>query len=322
MINNFFGGVLMGKILMTGVDGHVGGIAAEEVLKYVAPEKLIFSAPSLAWIKKPKFERWEKLGVEFREAPYDDETKLEKAFADVDRLFMLSTMAIGEKRREQHFNAVQAAKNAGVKHIIYSSFKGAEIAENTPEIAIDHRYTEQLILKSGMNYNFMRNCLYYDNLLTLFVPLAAKLGNVWHANSLGGKAGFVAREDVAKVAAALAAGKGQKNHAYFVTGPDLLSDEDVFNSCETVTGWKCKFDYVSDEELYAFCDSINIPRTMTGDFSKSPVRICGDDIVDNGRSIRLGYFNVVSDTVKELLGREPLSVYDVVKQYKDILPHG
>ena len=80
---------------------------------------------------------------------------------------------IGPTRQKQHANAIRAATSAGVKHIVYTSFVGAEIKVDTPPVALDHRITEKNIVDSGLQWNFMRDTFYADAVIQYFPPMAA-----------------------------------------------------------------------------------------------------------------------------------------------------
>ncbi|MDC7240977.1 MAG: NmrA family NAD(P)-binding protein [Spirochaetales bacterium] len=313
------------KYLMNGVDGHLGTAAADEMLTLVDPKDLIFCAYSLDAIKAENLNRWKDLGVTIREANYENYDQMVEAFTGADRMLLISTYALGETRRKQHRNAINAAKAAGVGYITYTSFNGAEIEEDTPLIASDHKDTEKAILESGLDYNFQRNMLYFDYPLMLFYPLAVtKLNCTWMSNMYDKKCAYVLRSDCGKVAAALLAGKGEKNRAYTITGPEMLSEAEFFAEVGKQTGFSISHSYCSTEELYEYWAGKGVPKTQQGDFSNSvfPPGICSDDIVGNNASILSGHFEKVTNAVEELTGRKATSVNDAVKDfYINMLPH-
>lgn len=308
--------------LVNGVGGQLASRVAEEMLNHVSAKELVFAASRLDRIDPVNLMRWRDRGVIIREASYDNPEQLRKAYEGVERMLLVSTWMIGPTRRRQHANAIDAAKSAGVKHIVYTSFVGAEIEIDTPPVALDHRITEKNIVDSGLEWTFMRDTFYSDAIIQYFPPLATLFGNIWRSNHGGGRVGYVAREDCSRVAAALLAGKGEANSVHVVTGPELLSDRDIFEMICRRTGWKADFVEMTDEEYYAFWDSHNVPRTVTGDFSKSPIPLCSDDLVTNGTSTRAGHHAFLTDTVEKLTGSRPLSARTVIEKYIDQLPKG
>ena len=73
-----------------------------------------------------------------------------------------SASAPGGKRPELQNNAIDAAIQAGVKQIAYTSFVNMD--HNTSPIAIDHRITEAYLKKSGVAWTMLRNHIYKDRL--------------------------------------------------------------------------------------------------------------------------------------------------------------
>lgn len=311
------------KYLMNGVDGQLGSVAADEVLKLLSPEECIFCAPAISRIPEAKKQKWTDQGVEIREASYDNYDQMIAAYSGADRMLLISTWAIGEERIRQHRNAIKAAKAAGVKHIIYTSFNGAEIEEDTPLIASDHRDTEQAILESGLNWNFQRNMLYYDNPILMFYPIAVLKNNCeWMSNMHGKKCAYVLREDCSRAAAALLAGKGEDNKAYTITGPELFSEAELFAEIDKQTGFSISYGDCSTEELYDYFSRRGVPKTIHGDFSNSifPAGICSDDLVGNNASIGSGHFEKLTDDYEKLTGLKPVPVRIGLKKYLDKLP--
>jgi len=312
----------MGKYVLTGVDGQLGRVAAQHALSIAGPsDKLVFASPFPDKIPAESIKEWKEKGAELAYASYDNPPSMEKVFNGADAVTLISTWMIGNIRRKQHRRAISAAKAAGVKRICYTSYIGAGIAENTPLVASDHRDTEQAIFESGLAWNIQRNNFYLDNYFgTLFPMVQNVCGRKWYWNSNGTPAGFVAKADCSRVAASLLLGKGEPNKIYDVTGPELISDYKFLDMVREYTGWTCELVPMTDEQLYEYWGGRGVPKTVEGDFSKSPIPLCCDDIITNTTEIRDGTMAVVSDSVEKLTGRKPLSAKDVMLLYKDVLP--
>ena len=126
---------------------------------------------------------------------YLDLNSLEKAFDWIDLLYFISSSDL-ENRFLQHKNVVDAAKNAGVKHIIYTSFDRIDSEKSALGfINDDHKNTEDYIKDSGLNYTILLHGIYLENIpdfiwdvsktKTIFFP-------AWDA-----KVAFTSREDLA-----------------------------------------------------------------------------------------------------------------------------
>lgn len=311
------------KYIVTGCDGKLGGRVAEIMLTKVAPEDLIFTCPFLDRLNKEKRERWEKLGVAVRQANYDNVEEMTKAFEGGDRIYIVSAVTIGEIRVQQHKNVVDAAIAAGVKHITYTSFLGAgDPAYAHVYVTPDHTATEAYIRKraaeTGIVFNFMQDNLYLENYLTTSVMLALMSNNKWYTTAGEGKATFVPKDDVARVAAALLLGKGEDNKTYKICGSESISQRDIAAMISDLSGIHIEYCPVSHEEFFQYLDSMHIPRTATGDYSKSPVPWCGNDMVTNEASIAEGLMDVKSDDVEKLTGQKPMTARELAKNYSYI----
>jgi NAD(P)H dehydrogenase (quinone) len=293
--------------VVTGVGGYIGAAVAENLLKDgVPPAQIRVTSRSESTLSK-----WRQRGLQVHQADYGDKPALLGAFRGADHLFMVSAMEAGPSRQRQHTNAVEAAKEAGVKHIVYTSFLNAEQpGVNSLELA-DHKLTEGLIRGSGIAWNFMRNNQYADAMAENQAAIAISTGKAI-GNTGAGRVGFIARDDVAAVAAKLLQGKGETNTAYEVTGPEALDFASVSRMIRELSGATIEDIDLSDEAMYAMWDSLGVPREATGDFSKSPVPWCSDGMVSFGRMIREGRLDRVTDVVERFTGRKPRSLRELM----------
>ena len=294
--------------VVTGVGGYVGAKTAEELMKLVPAGQIIVTSRNEEVLAK-----WRAKGVHARKADYNDKPAMIEAFRGAEALFMVSAMEVGDRRRAQHRNAIEAAKAAGVQRIVYTSFLGAgDPSINSFEIA-DHRFTEKLIFESGLSWNLMRNSQYGDAMAENQAAIAITTGKSI-GNAGDGRVAFICRDDVAAVAAALLAGKGERNKAYDVTGPAGVSWGDVAAMITELSGAPIEVVDLTDEQMYAMWDSLGVPREATGDFSRSPVPWCSDGMVSLGREIRLGHLSTVTNVVEQLTGRKPKSLRELMKE--------
>ena len=104
-------------------------------------------------------------GIQIRRADFNDPASLLTAFKDIDHLLFISTDELQTPglRVEQHLNAVNAAKAAGIKHIVYTSMPNPKTSLSIP-FAQDHVATEQALMKSGIGYTILRVSWYCENL--------------------------------------------------------------------------------------------------------------------------------------------------------------
>lgn len=151
----------MGKLLLTGVDGNLGAEAAKILLELEDKDDLIFCGYDPASLK-----RYADMGVETRVTNFNHADGLAEAFQGAERLALISMPFVGPKRQAAHRNAVDAAKAAGVKQIVYTSLVNADDETNPSVEKKDHIYTENYIKAAGLDYIFMRNSQYAEAMVT------------------------------------------------------------------------------------------------------------------------------------------------------------
>lgn len=293
---------------VTGVGGYVGAQTARRLLESVQPREVTVTSRNEAVLAE-----WRARGVRAIRADYDDPAALTEAWRGMDAVFMVSAMQVGKVRQAQHRNAVEAAQAAKIGRIVYTSFLGAGDPKiNSFEIA-DHRFTEKLILDSGLAWNFMRNSQYGDAMAENQAAIAITTGKSI-GNTGDGTVAFIARDDVAATAAALLQGRGMPNTAYDVTGPEAVNWRQVAAMITEISGVPIEVVDLTDDEMYAMWDALGVPREATGDFSRSPVPWCSDGMVSLGRAIRLGQLSAVTDVVERLTGRKPKSLRELMRE--------
>ncbi|MDW8803126.1 NmrA family NAD(P)-binding protein [Clostridium sp. A1-XYC3] len=294
----------MGKIIMTGVDGNFGGFAARSIMKKVPFENLIFTAPNLKTL-----EQYANQGVETRRADFNDPAQLKEAFEGGEVLLLISMPFVGEKRRNAHKNAIDAAVAAGVKKVIYTSIVGS--GDDTCESyeKVDHQYTENYIFSTDLKYVILRDSQYCEAMISAFEDAANKDGIV--ATNMGdGRMAYIARNDCAEAAACAAAGAGEDNKIYYISGPEALTIDEFVKIGAEVTGKKVAYSFIDDDEMYKFFDSIGVPRYTDGEWAESAKAFpfCSTGMVTFGAAIRKDQMSFCTNDFEMLTGKKPMSV--------------
>jgi uncharacterized protein YbjT (DUF2867 family) len=266
---------------ITGSTGVVGGLVAAELAASGSPLRLIVRDPSRA----PQLDR-----SEVRQATYGDKAAALAALAGVDVLFMVSA-AENEERLAEHLTFVDAAAEAGVAHIVYTSFLGAA-PDATFTLARDHFATEERIRASGMAFTILRDAFYLD-----FMPLMVGDDGVMRGPAGDGRAAIVARSDVARVAVrVLENPPGHAGATYDLTGPEALTLTEVTAIIAEVTGRPATFHHETIDEAYASRAPWNAPGWQV------------DAWVSTYTAIAEGTQAAVSDDVERVTGEVPLSL--------------
>ncbi|KAE9002349.1 hypothetical protein PF001_g13641, partial [Phytophthora fragariae] len=215
----------MVKYVLTGADGNLGGFAADYVAEIKNDNDEIDSVPA------EKKAAWEAKGIKVVPTTYDDFDTLKKVFEGAEAVAFISTWLIGDGRRNQAKNVLKAAKESGVKRGCYTSFVGAgsdKPNDQVPFLPRDHHFIEHEIYVSGLDYNIQRNWLYQNNIPQFFAQSWHFTEDRWLINSHGVPGAYVAREDCGRVFGALLLGKQEKNTVVDVTGPEAVTDREIF----------------------------------------------------------------------------------------------
>lgn len=294
----------MGKLLLTGVDGNLGGFAAEELLKLEPKENLIFCGYNPDSLKK-----YADMGIETHVTNFNNPDGLKEAFQNAEVVALISMPFVGVKRQNAHKNCVDAAKAAGVRQIIYTSLVNADDETNPSVEKKDHIYTEKYIQEQGLDYQFMRNSQYAEAMVTNYFTYAKM--NAPLTNSQGdGLMAYISRKDCAKaVAYALHRSNEFSKKVWNINGLELMTISTFCAIGDVSTGNHVPFVNVTDEKNYQIWDAMGVPRTTDGVFLKdSEAPFSSDGMVTFAQAIREGKMDIHTKDFTELTGATPISV--------------
>jgi NAD(P)H dehydrogenase (quinone) len=280
------------SIAIAGASGNLGRTTADFLLETLDPRELVLVTRDPA-----KLESYAARGVDVRHGDFDDPGTLPAAFAGVERLLLISATDIG-RRVAQHTAAIDAARAAGVHHVLYTSITNP-IEANPVVVAAEHRATEEALQASGMAWTFLRNSIYAE------VQAGAILGSLatgqFVHNAGDGVCAYIAREDCAAVAAAVLRSAGHEFQAYDVTGPELLSSDDMVRIASELTGTPITAVAVDDDAYVAgLVANAGLPAELAA------------SVATFGQAVRDGYHAQLTDVVERLTGRRPIPFADIV----------
>lgn len=225
----------MPKIAVTGVTGNLGGMVARLC------KKNKIEVRNLA----RNVEKAEKLGFyNVFKSSYDKSADTVKSLEGIEVLFMVS-VSENPNRVQQHKDFIDAAKVAGVSHIIYLSFYNAS-KNSIFTLGRDHYATEEYIKENGFKYTFLRDNFYAD----FFVDLCREYGEI-KGPAGNGKVSAVVRSDVSEVAAKILENPGKwENQTLNMTGPEELSMAEIVKAVSEYFGKEIKYIEETVEEAY------------------------------------------------------------------------
>ncbi|PTS83914.1 NAD(P)-dependent oxidoreductase [Sphingomonas sp. HMWF008] len=292
------------QIAITGTSGHFGRAAADALLTHIDPTDLILISRS-----PEKLIDYAERGCAVRKGDFDDRAGLIAALDGAERMLMISGTRVGF-REPQHTNAVEAAKAAGVRHVVYTSFIGAD--PSNPSMAVkDHLFTEALLRNSGLAWTALRDAQYSEAVLEAMAPLVvgtARMVSLAHDGAMA----FVCRDDCVASAVAVLLGEGHSGKAYDITGPELVRYHEVGALLAEVSGQPVERVDTDVDGMYALFDAMGIPRQPVDNLTVSNFPWNSDDMVSFEVAVRDGHFAIVSDDVERLTGRKPRSLRDLL----------
>jgi uncharacterized protein YbjT (DUF2867 family) len=281
-------------ILVTGSTGNVGSNLLRELATLGAPTRALVHDAE----KSPQVA---SLGAEPFVGSFEDELSLREALDGVDRLFLLSPPGV-EVMLEQQLRVLSAAQDAGVQSVVKQSSVCAD--ERTDASIIQaHRRIEEEIEASGLAWTHLRPNWFMQNEL----GQAASVGRdgVFYAPDIT-QVSMIDARDVAAVAAHVLTTNGHEGKAYLLTGPSSLSYEDVAAVYSRVLGRSVSWKEVALEDARQSMLDAGLPDELASGFTEIMARY------RDGGSTR-----DISPAVRQLLGREPLSFEQFVRDHED-----
>ncbi len=177
----------MTKYAVTGATGKLGRLVLDELLLKANPSDIVALARDPSALAD-----YAQKGIDVRQADYDDPASVDAALAGVDRVLMISGNAVGQRER-QHGAVIDAAKKAGVSYLAYTSVLNAQ--QSKLALAAEHVLTENLLAKSGLNYDVLRMPWYSENYTAALGP-AIEHGAIYGATG-DGRLSTATRADLA-----------------------------------------------------------------------------------------------------------------------------
>lgn len=277
-------------ILVTAATGQLGQQVIEALIKAgTEPSQII------AGVRNPqKAQSLEALGVQIRPFDYSQPDTLDGALQGVDRLLLISGTNFGQ-RVQEHQNVIEAAKNAGVKLLAYTSILNA----GEMLIAGEHKGTEAVLKASGVPYVLLRNGWYNENYLGS-IQQAAASGTLFGAAGEG-RVSSAARTDYAEAAAQVLLTEGHENQTYELGGSSFSFPE-LASEISRQTGKNVQYQNLPEQDYENLLVQIGLPAPYA------------HTLADADTGIVRGELFTERDDLTRLLGRPAVTIAETVTQ--------
>ena len=277
-------------IFVTGAGGTVGS----ELISQLQAKSIWFRA---GYHSAEKAAAANERGIEAVRIDFTQPTNLQAELDGCERLFLLGPNRVDQAALEQ--NAVDAAKTAGVKHIVKQSVMHAQ--DEAYSMARMHRAVEKSIEASRIAWTFLRPNSFMQNTVT-FMGDTIRGENALYTASGDAGVSFVDVKDIAAVALETLTAPGHEGQAYTLTGPEALTHDQLARVLTEILGRTIThIDLGPDDYLQGMLAS-GMPAELA------------ERMLDLERYIREGRPGEVTGDVFAVTGRTPRSFVEFVRE--------
>lgn len=263
-------------IAITGATGHLGRLVLSHLLKAVPAAQLVAVGRDAA-----KAADLVARGVAVRVADYNDPAALDRAFAGVERLLLVSSSEVGQ-RAAQHRNAIDAARRQGVRLIVYTSLLHADVSPLN--LADEHRATEQDLAASGVPHVILRNGWYTENYASSIGAAVAHGAVIGSAGT--GRISAAARTDYAEAAAKIVTGPlAPVQRVYELAGDGAFTLNDLAAEISRQTGRTIPYRDLSEGDYAAALTGAGLPGWLAAALASWDVGAARGALFDDGRQL-------------------------------------
>ena len=278
-------------IAITGANGNLGKLVVRGLLEKVPANEII------AAVRDPeKSDDLRDLGVEVRKADYDDPKTLTQAFTGIEKLLLVSAVVPGERLR-QHNAVIDAAKQAGVKLIAYTSMLHADTS--TMLLATEHKQTEEYLKEAGLKFVLLRNGWYLEN-HTGTLPSALTHGAIMGCAGPG-RFASASRADYAGAAVTVLTEPGHENKTYELAGDHSFSMYEFAEEVSRQAARSVVYNNVTAVEYGAALLSFGLPKMIV------------EVVIDADSKSAKGELDSSSRDLSMLIGRDTTTFSQAIK---------
>lgn len=273
-------------IVITGATGPLNGAAVAHLLKRVPVSQIGVSARN-----PQRAEHLADQGIRVRQGSYDDPAALRESFAGADQVLLVSSNDLTADVAAQHRQAIDAAVDAGARHILYTSQHA--VGPDSPYLPQTiHAATEDHLAASGIAWTALRHG-FYGTIGDLIGPWQTT-GTI--ARPADGPFFWVDRRDAGEATAEILARGAAYNGPVDLTATAPVTLADFASAASELSGRDIDRIVVDDEQWVA--------DEVVGGVPEPAARFT----LSMFQALRTGRFSRSHSKLTELLGREPRSL--------------
>lgn len=260
------------KIGITGATGQLGQLVVAKLKEKTSSENIVALVRST--------QKAAGLGVEAREFDYVKPETLSAALKGIDYLLLISGNEIGQ-RAIQHKNIINAAKEAGIQWIVYTSVLHADTSSLS--LAGEHVATELTLKASGIPFTVLRNGWYTENYTG---SLGGALAGGAFVGSAGeGKISSATRADFAEAAVAVLTSANHQGKTYELAGDEAYTLTEFAAEVSRQSGKVLPFKNLPEYDYAAILKSFGLPEMFAEAIASWDVSASKGDLFDNGKQL-------------------------------------
>jgi len=266
------------KVLVIGASGKTGSLVYKGLLNHLRKEQVKAASRSASTV-----------------FDWNDSSTWESALQGISHIYVTYYPDLAVEASAAHITELcKLALSMDVKHITLLSGRGEPAAQ----------VCESILMNSGLDWNIVRASWFNQNFTDGFFKAFIDAGHI-ALPVKNVKEPFIDVGDIADVAVETLINSTNRNQLFEVTGPELLSFDDIAMLFSEVLGRDIKFDTVTKDDFNNMMSNENVPGDVLG-----LLNFLFTEVLD-GRN------EYVTSDVEKILGRPAKSFRDYITDNKE-----
>ncbi|OTW84734.1 NAD(P)-dependent oxidoreductase [Bacillus thuringiensis serovar cameroun] len=283
-------------IIVIGATGTIGSELLKRLIKLRIPTRALSRDYSKLYnqILDCKFPF-----VELITADATNSNSLRRAFKGGKQLFL--ALSNSPKQIDLESSVINVAVEAGIEHIVKIS---SPIFQRTSPVTVAkwHWEIERKLRESGIEYTILRPYAFMQNLLR-FAPTIVKQG-VFYGSMDDSSCNFIDCRDIADVAVEVLINRQKSGGIYTLTGSEIFSYPDIASELSIILNRTINYINMDPAEL----------RRNLIHYEQMPNWLANHIVEIQAMSMKVQ--ENPTETVKELIGKDPRTLRDFLHEHK------